>query len=257
MADATDVPPAQLVEGDALEREHVLNVYNAIATHFSSTRYKAWPKVQAFIEALPKYALVADVGCGNGKYFGCAQRYRGGGRGDTEAEADDACRYVVGIDVSEGLLRLAQRQLQQQRTMAFAGDCACRTDLLRADGRCTALRGGIFDAVVSIAVVHHFATHARRVEALRELLRLVRRDGVVLVSVWAKEQPKKRSRTDAADVFVRWEMHENHDKERRVYQRYYHLFAQGELESLATEAGASVRTSYYDKENWCAILTPA
>ncbi|RNF19636.1 tRNA methyltransferase [Trypanosoma conorhini] len=254
MADAAEVPPARLAEGDALEREHVLEVYDAIAAHFSSTRYKAWPKVQAFIEALPKCALVADVGCGNGKYFACAQRHRA-----EAAEAEGACRYVVGIDASEGLLRLAQRQLRPQgATDAGLHDAvAGRTDLLRADGRRTALRGGLFDAVVSVAVLHHFATHAGRVEALRELLRLVRRDGVVLVSVWAKEQPRKRSRGDAADVFIPWEMHEQHDKARRVYQRYYHLFAEGELEGLAAEAGAVVRASYYDKENWCAVLAPA
>lgn len=29
-----------------------------------------WPKVREFVMALPPGALVADVGCGNGKYFG-------------------------------------------------------------------------------------------------------------------------------------------------------------------------------------------
>lgn len=231
-----EVSPARLAESDVFEREHVRDVYDAIATHFSSTRYKAWPRVQAFIESLPPHSLVADVGCGNGKYFACAQRCGAGA----------ACRYVVGVDASAGLLRLAREGERPAK----------RTDLLRADGRRTALRGGIFDAAISIAVVHHFATHARRLEAVRELLRLLRPGGRVLISVWAKEQPKKRSRNDAADVFIRWEMHERHDKDRRVYQRYYHLFAKGELERLAVEAGAVVQDSYYDKENWCVILSP-
>ncbi|KEG12726.1 tRNA methyltransferase [Trypanosoma grayi] len=266
-----EMDPTRIADGDVLEREHVLKVYDAIATHFSSTRYKAWPKVQAFIESLPKYSMVADVGCGNGKYFACAQRRRtvplansNKNRDDINGveamvesnETEEACRYVVGIDSSEGLLRLAQKQ-QQQTTSPTEPSCATfipRTDLLRADGRSTAFRSGIFDAVISIAVIHHFATHARRLEAVRELLRLVRPDGLVLISVWAKEQPKKRSRNDAADVFIRWEMHEKHDKDKRVYHRYYHLFARGELERLAEEAGAVVRDSYYDKENWCVVL---
>ncbi|EKG03914.1 hypothetical protein TCSYLVIO_005026 [Trypanosoma cruzi] len=259
--DAQEVSPVRLVEGDVLEREHVLKVYDAIASHFSSTRYKAWPKVQAFIESLPKYSLVADVGCGNGKYFTCAQCYRKAtvthiddvGVTVEADDVEDACRYVVGIDLSEGLLRLAQ---EQQKKLASASQVISRTDLLRADGRRTALRGGVFDAVISIAVIHHLATQAGRVEAIRELLRLVRPDGLVLISVWAKEQSRKRSRNDEADVLIPWEMHEKYDKEKRVYQRYYHLFVQGELESLAVEAGASVLESYYDKENWCVILTP-
>lgn len=32
-------------------------------------RYKPWPKVHAFLESLPRYSLVVDVGCGNGKYL--------------------------------------------------------------------------------------------------------------------------------------------------------------------------------------------
>lgn len=44
------------------------------------------------------------------------------------------------------------------------------------------------DAVVSIAVVHHFATTDRRVCALRELARVLRIGGRIIISVWAMEQ---------------------------------------------------------------------
>ncbi len=47
-----------------------------------------WPAVRAFLEALPPGALVADVGCGNGKYFG--------------VRPDVA---VLGSDVSQGAAR--------------------------------------------------------------------------------------------------------------------------------------------------------
>ncbi len=46
-------------------------VYEKIAPHFSGTRYKPWPMVVDFLNGLPDGALVADVGCGNGKYLGC------------------------------------------------------------------------------------------------------------------------------------------------------------------------------------------
>lgn len=44
------------------------------------------------------------------------------------------------------------------------------------------------DAVVSIAVVHHFATTDRRICALRELARVLRIGGRIIISVWAMEQ---------------------------------------------------------------------
>jgi hypothetical protein len=52
------------------ERESVHCVYEAIASHFHSTRYKAWPRVEDFIRAIPVGSICADVGCGNGKYMG-------------------------------------------------------------------------------------------------------------------------------------------------------------------------------------------
>ena len=63
-------------------------VYNAIAPHFSATRFAVWPKVREFVARLAPGALVADVGCGNGKYFGLRRdvftlgtdRSTGGGR---------------------------------------------------------------------------------------------------------------------------------------------------------------------------------
>lgn len=45
-------------------------VYEEIADHFSGTRHSPWPKVKEFLCNLPAGSLVADVGCGNGKYFG-------------------------------------------------------------------------------------------------------------------------------------------------------------------------------------------
>jgi hypothetical protein len=46
-----------------------LQVYDVIAGHFSSTRFAVWPKVRAFLESLSPGSVVADVGCGNGKYL--------------------------------------------------------------------------------------------------------------------------------------------------------------------------------------------
>lgn len=46
------------------------SVYEAIASHFSDTRYKPWPLIPAFLASLPSGSVGADLGCGNGKYLG-------------------------------------------------------------------------------------------------------------------------------------------------------------------------------------------
>lgn len=50
------------VNPKTLEVEHVHKVYSEIAKHFSETRYKPWPEIAAFINALPPGSLLADVG---------------------------------------------------------------------------------------------------------------------------------------------------------------------------------------------------
>ncbi|KAL0038021.1 hypothetical protein WJX79_009793 [Trebouxia sp. C0005] len=77
-----------------MEQEFVHDVYNAIAPHFSSTRFAIWPKVRQFIDKLAPGSLVADVGCGNGKYFLVRQ--------------DIA---VLGSDRSSGLAEVAATRL--------------------------------------------------------------------------------------------------------------------------------------------------
>ncbi len=57
----------------AIEHDHVFKVYDSIATHWHHTRGLRkvhWNIVKSFIEKQEKGALLADVGCGDGKYFG-------------------------------------------------------------------------------------------------------------------------------------------------------------------------------------------
>ena len=50
-----------------------------------------------------------------------------------------------------------------------------------------------FDACISIAVIHHLSTTERRANAIREILRIVKPNGLVLIYVWAQEQSKDAS----------------------------------------------------------------
>jgi tRNA (uracil-5-)-methyltransferase TRM9 len=62
-------PSQQQVAPEVYEAEYVHGVYEQIAAHFSSTRYKPWPIVESFLKAQPDGSVGLDVGCGNGKYL--------------------------------------------------------------------------------------------------------------------------------------------------------------------------------------------
>lgn len=110
---------APLESPAAYEQLYVHDVYNAIAPHFSSTRFKAWPRIRAFLEELPQFSLVADVGCGNGKYFASAQRFAAPSASPAENEKVNAHkdaqetvlghRYLLGMDINLPLLKATQR----------------------------------------------------------------------------------------------------------------------------------------------------
>jgi tRNA (uracil-5-)-methyltransferase TRM9 len=54
--------------GAAYEQQHVHQVYESIAAHFSQTRYKPWPIVADFLDRQPRGSIGLDVGSGNGMH---------------------------------------------------------------------------------------------------------------------------------------------------------------------------------------------
>ena len=164
----------------ATERVHVHSVYDAIATQWNHTRGKRnvlWPSATHFIQSMPKGSVIADVGCGDGKYFEVAR---------------NSGHVVVGTDISIPLLQTSN-----------AGTMVPPTDVVGADCMNLPLTSSSCDAALCIAVMHHLSTVERRKQCLRELRRIVKENGCVMVQAWALEQ-ESDSRHDfgATDVLV-------------------------------------------------------
>lgn len=117
------------------EKEHVEDVYNNIAEHFSHTRYKPWPKVFEFLSKLPKESLVGDIGCGNGKYMFCGTGH-----------------HFVGVDVAVNFARICKKKDFSSQVVV-------------ADSSMLPLRSGVLDHAISIAVIHHFVSHGKQLSA--------------------------------------------------------------------------------------------
>jgi tRNA (uracil-5-)-methyltransferase TRM9 len=179
------------------------------------------------------------------------------------------------------------------------------------------------DFAICIAVVHHLSKRERRVDAVREILRVLRRDaqarretgtgvgvseadsaethvstgrdetgavnvavegsgaasssrddeavkrevrvtgqkknGRALIFVWALEQKGSRRGWDVGheqDVLVPWVLKDKSrsDGAGQTFQRYYHLYAKGELQSEVCEAGGRVVEEGYDRDKWWVII---
>lgn len=117
-----------------------------------------------------------------------------------------------------------------------------------------------FDFAISIAVIHHLSTPARRIAAISSILSTLKPGGKALIYVWALEQKNSRRGWDKGmqqDQMVPWvkkEKKEDGKVEEKVYERYYHLYKEGELQSDAVEAGGRVVEGGYEKDNWWVVV---
>ncbi|KAM6099984.1 putative tRNA methyltransferase 9B isoform 2-T4 [Theristicus caerulescens] len=146
-------------EASQLERDHVHSVYEKIAPYFNDARYKAWPKVQEFISEQEPGSLIADIGCGNGKYL------------HINSQA-----YKLGCDYCFPLVESARNEGHEVMV-------------------CHSL-------YLPYRMIHHFSTEERRMRAIKEMARILRVGGQIMIYVWAMEQ--KRRKFEKQDVFVPW-----------------------------------------------------
>jgi len=167
--------------------------------------------------------MILDAGCGNGKYM----KYR---KELLFTGMDTCCELLVHAKENSGV------------------------DAFQGNGLYIPCKQGIYDGVISIAVLHHLSTEELRKQFINELVRVMQPGGKALVSVWALEQENKT-------VFQKWKDIGNgngdylipwHNMEDGIiYQRYYHLFHKNEMEELFRQIdGIEIVSIGYEKSNW-------
>jgi len=187
------------------ERDYVHAVYDAVAVQWHHTRGRRgvlWPSTVHFLQKISKGSVVADIGCGDGKYFPAIW---------------ESGSYVIGTDISLPLLQTStnatihddgvtgrnfdlaeSRQVSEHRQFLRN-----RPGVAVADCMSIPLRSNSVDAAICIAVLHHLSTRARRLRCIEELTRVVRPGGLINIQAWAMDQEKNSRRKFAVnDVFV-------------------------------------------------------
>jgi SAM-dependent methyltransferase len=200
------------------EKDFVHDVYNNISQEFHQTRYCYWNAIQNFLQGLPKYSLVLDNGCGNGKYLGY--------RKDLTFIGNDMCLPLLEI-------------------------CRTKADVSYANGLILPYKTNMFDAIICVAVLHHLSTPERRKQFIQEMVRVLKVNGTAMITVWAREQCHKRvakwTIQDNGDAMIPW----RDKKGNIVSQRYYHLFTQEELYSYFKNESVIILNCFFEYDNWC------
>jgi ubiquinone/menaquinone biosynthesis C-methylase UbiE len=138
------------------QKRSVMRRYNLTAEMYDS-RYceEQEAKYKAALEGLPfEGSAVLDVGCGSGLFFG---------------HVADVAKLVVGVDVSQGLLRLAK-----ERAKNFPN-----VHIVQADADNLPFKPGVFSHVFAFTVLQNMPNPPRTLE---EFKLVANRDAVIVVT---------------------------------------------------------------------------
>jgi ubiquinone/menaquinone biosynthesis C-methylase UbiE len=140
--------------------------YDQMADKFSHTRKNFWGDLAFIADYVSSGDRLLDYGCGNGRLL--------------EILKDKEFEYV-GVDVSQELIALAKIKYFDQG----------KSFLKITNQISLAFPDNSFNGVFSVAVFHHFpAEHAR--EMAKELYRVTRPGGTIIITVWNLWQKSKR-----------------------------------------------------------------
>ena len=196
--------------------------YDNIAPHFSQTRSHGWEEFGQFKPFIKKGDNILDLGCGNGRLF------------DFLAPFD--INYT-GTDNSNALLTIASEKYPQAK-------------FVYGDFMHIPFEKKEYDIVFSIASLHHVPSEPLRLRALKEIHRILKPGGYLLMTNWYLFQGKyqklinkytlkkflRKNDMDYRDILVPWS---TSDKE-IIAERYYHAFTTKELEKLAIKVGFKI-----------------
>jgi len=191
--------------------------YNLIANDFSRTRDEVWDEMFFLFENYLKPGdKVLDLGCGNGRWFKLFQTYN----------VD-----YIGVDSSIKLIDIAQKnnpeakfKVEESLNLSFPDNW--------------------FDKVYSIAVFHHMPSKEFRLKFLKEIERVLKPGGTLILTVWKlKEQSHLlikytilkllgKSKLDFRDVFEPWG---------KKTERYYHCFSESELIDIVKKSDLKIK----------------
>jgi alkylated DNA repair protein alkB family protein 8 len=206
--------------------------YDSVAEHFSRTRSFNWPELKPLIDKYIKSGdKILDLGCGNGRLL--------------ELLKDKGVEYI-GVDNSRALIKIAQERYNKIPNVEYRFVVADALDLSFPENS--------FDAVISLAVLHHIPSVEKRKKFFREVKRVLKPEGILILTVWNLWQnPKalkllikytflklfRKSDLDFFDIFYPWK-----DKSGNIVAyRYLHFFRRNELKKLARSSGFQVSES--------------
>ncbi len=214
-------------------RKDVIGFYNVIAGQFSQTRKKWWKNLDFLKKYINKKDQLLDFGCGNGRLLEFIY--------NENLEVD-----YIGIDVSSQLIDLAQSKYKNEKFLIIDNESE------------TPFREVQFDTIFSIAVFHHF-TPGMAKGALKEMQKILKKDGVIIITAWhlwnkkripflVKSFFKKIIKLDFSKIADLPFSYSDKKEGQKTYWRTCYWWSKRGLEKLAQKQGFEILESGYSRD---------
>ena len=181
---------------------------------FSDTRFCLWDVVKNFSTNFNFDSKVLDAGCGNGKnikYF----------KNECSIEGIDNCNNLINLCLNYGY------------------------KVQYSDIRNTPFVDNYFDYIISIAVIHHIDSEVGRLNAVNELLRILKKNGKLLITLWAFEtdQYSKKKNFIKGDNIIKF----------KNSIRYYYVYDKDMIIEFCKKINHKYEL-FWERGNWNIII---
>lgn len=205
----------------------IMNEYNSFAGQFSQTREYLWDDINPLLKYIKENDKVLDIGCGNGRLYHVLK--------------EKQIQYT-GLDLSEELIKIAKTKYPEADFKVG--------DMKKLPFGSAQDKAG-FDVVFCVAAFHHLATAEERLQTLREMKRVVKPGGKILLINWnllgewgIGKVEKGDYKRFGNDFSVPWK----NSAGKVLGERFYHAFTLDEIELLCKEVRLRVEQNLYSKK---------
>lgn len=160
--------------------------------------------IEEFLSYLPKNSIILDAGCAAGR--------------DSKVFFDKGYQ-AIGVDISENLIKIAKKKYP-------------KIQFVQADFRHLPLKNESIDGVWAHASLLHFETKKDVFLALKEFYRVLKKDGIIYVSVKKKLNKKTE--------IVKDKISHHH--------RFFQFFTKEEVKNLMIKSGFKIIRIKYDQD---------
>lgn len=199
--------------------ERLQEDYNLIAQNFANQRKKPWPEAKFLAEKYIKEGeRILDLGCGAGQWYEFFEGKK---------------VFYFGLDFSEKLIEIAKKRYP-------------KANFLIGDATKLPFENEFFDKVYSIALFHHIPSKELRLLVLKEIKRVLKKNGFLILTVWnlwknwktrklifkfAILKILKKTELDFGDILMDW---------KGIKNFYFHCFTKKELKKLVCQSGFDI-----------------